>query len=86
MIEKYQYSTLVKMGKNMVEYLVELGVDINKESKYGETPIFKVYESRNGILVNYLLEYGANIKYKCKIYEKMVKHYCIRHVRKNMMI
>eukprot|EP00833_Pecoramyces_ruminatium_P011889 jgi/Orpsp1_1/1185921/evm.model.c7180000096040.1 len=52
------------MGKNMVEYLVELGVDINKESKYEETPIFKVYESRNGILVNYLLEYGANIKYK----------------------
>ena len=29
-----------RRNKNLVQYLIELGHDINKENKYGETPLF----------------------------------------------
>ena len=42
-----------------MEYLVEHGVDINKENKNGKTPLNYARKSRNKDLVQYLVEYGA---------------------------
>lgn len=46
----------------MVKYLVEQGVNINKENKYRETPIFYACESGNEIIVKYLMEHETDIK------------------------
>jgi len=45
----------------IVKYLVEIGVNINKESKNGNTPLFDACRSGNLNLVKYLVEIGENI-------------------------
>jgi len=45
----------------LVKYLIELGLDINKENDYGETPFFNACESRNLELVKYLIKCGIDI-------------------------
>ena len=49
------------MNKNIVNYLVEHGADINKENEDGETPLFRTCYNGHENIFNYL-EYGANIK------------------------
>ncbi|KAG4097319.1 ankyrin repeat-containing domain protein [Neocallimastix lanati (nom. inval.)] len=49
-------------NKELVKYLVEKGVDINKEAKWkGETLLFHVCYCGNKDLVEYLIEHGADI-------------------------
>jgi len=45
----------------LVEYLVEHGVDINKENYFDKTPLFYACSSGNKELVDYLIENGADI-------------------------
>jgi len=43
-------------------YLVEHGVDINKEeNRYGETPLFSACRSRHKLIIEYLEEHEADI-------------------------
>jgi len=50
-----------------VKYLVEQGANINKEMKWGETPLFRACYSGKLNIVKYLVELGANIN-KINIY------------------
>jgi len=50
-------------NENLVKYLIELGVDINKGNKENETPLFNACSSENENLVKYLIEYEDKIKY-----------------------
>ncbi|KAG4094566.1 hypothetical protein H8356DRAFT_1360433 [Neocallimastix lanati (nom. inval.)] len=52
-------------NKELAEYIVEHGADINKEKKNGETPLFNTCRSENKELVEYLVEHGADLN---KIY------------------
>jgi len=51
-------------NKNTIKYLIEHGVDINKEKKDGNTPLISACEceSNKKIIVSYLIEHGADIK------------------------
>jgi ankyrin repeat protein len=56
------FKTCKSGNKDLVEYLVEHGADINKEEKwYGETPLFYACKSGNKDLVEYLVEHGEDI-------------------------
>ena len=57
----WNYSKTKNMNKNLINYLVEHGIDINKEDLNGETVLFKACESGNKDLVEYLIKYGADI-------------------------
>jgi len=46
---------------NIIKYLIEHGVDINKEDFDGETPLFGAYKKGNEIVVEYLVDHGADI-------------------------
>jgi len=59
---KHHYSTHVKSrNKDLVEYFIEHGTDINKENQDGETPLFVACKSRNKDLAVYLVEHGADV-------------------------
>jgi len=47
--------------KEAVKYLVEHGADINKENKFGWTPIFIACQKGHINIVKYLVEHGADI-------------------------
>jgi len=53
---------LFKMSmKIFVKYLIELGVDINKQSSDDKTPLFGAFFSGNLNLVKYLVDRGFDI-------------------------
>ena len=45
---------------SLIEYLVELGADINWESAFG-TPLLRACNYGNKPVVNYLVEHGVDI-------------------------
>jgi len=45
----------------IVKCLVEHGANINKETDYGETPLFNACKSGNEAVVKYLVKLGANM-------------------------
>jgi len=57
------------MNKNIINYLVKHGVDINKEDRIGETPLFSACYSGNKKLVKYFVEYGLDINKENKFRE-----------------
>jgi len=62
MEERHYFMHAKVENKDLVEYLVEHGVNINKEKWNGGTPLFDACESGNKEeLVKYLLENGADI-------------------------
>jgi len=49
------------MNKTLIYYLVEHGIDINKDNLFKETPLFYACESGNKDLVKYLVKHGTDI-------------------------
>ena len=51
------------VGENLdlIKYLVELGLDINKESKNGWTPLHIACQKGHIAVVKYLVEQGVDI-------------------------
>jgi len=51
------------MNRNefIAKYLVDHGVNLNKENKNGKTPLLVAYEKKNEMLINYLVKHGGNI-------------------------
>ena len=65
-----------------MEYLVENKTNINKENKYGRTPLFNACERGNKDLVEYLVEHGADINKRVH----MEEHLYLMHVEVEMKI
>ena len=78
------------MNKNLIYYLVEHGIDINKDNMYKERPLFYACRSGNKDLLEYLVEHGANINKEhkndetalfiaCKSGDKNLVEYLVDH-------
>jgi len=48
----------------IVKYLIEHGVDVNKENNNDESPLYFAFMERQEDIVKYLVEQGANINKK----------------------
>jgi len=55
------FCACINGNETIVKYLVQKGVDVNKENGRGETPLFLACEKGNEQIVKYLVEHGANI-------------------------
>ena len=53
-----------KENEDIVKCLVEHGVDVNKENKYGETPLVNAFKIGNEDIVKYLVENGTELNKK----------------------
>ncbi len=71
MKNKYSYLKHVTIETNpLVKYLVEQGVDVNKENKYKETLLFLACRNGNKVIVECLVEHGPSINKRCNKFEK----------------
>ena len=72
------------MNKTLIYYLVEHGIDINKDNIFKETPLFYTCKSGNKDLVEYLVKHGADINKKvlymaCFSGNKYLVKYLVEH-------
>jgi len=91
----YDYYTFLsysceKSYLNITKFLIEQGVDINKENKLGETPIFFACRSENVNIVKHLVEKGTNVNKEnnlgetplfiaCEIKSEIMAKFLIQH-------
>jgi len=47
-------------NKTILKYLVKHGANINKKNKYGQTPLYYASIFKKPVIVQYLIELGAN--------------------------
>jgi len=58
-LNDYLIETCRQNNEFIAKYLIEHGIDINKQNKKGESPIFTAYLSGNKNIVKCLIKYGA---------------------------
>ena len=51
-------------NRHIVEFLVKSGANINKENKYGETPLYVAVEKGYQSIVEFLVQSGASIHHQ----------------------
>ena len=60
------HRSVMKNNIKFVEYFIKKGLDVNKQNKYGDTPLHFAFKIGNYDIIHLLLDNGANIKIKNK--------------------
>ena len=58
------HRSVMKNNIKFVEYFIKKGLDVNKQNKYGDTPLHFAFKIGNYDIIHLLLDNGANIKIK----------------------